>query len=43
MIVAMGAMGRDDRTPGRAPAHHPAGPERLAHWDTMSARAGRGD
>jgi predicted Zn-dependent protease len=35
MIVAMGAMDRGDRTPAFLRTH-PAGPERLAHWDAVT-------
>ena len=42
MVLAMGAMGRDDRTPALLRTH-PAGPERLAHWDSLSARLQRGE
>ncbi len=36
MVVAMGAMEKGDRTPSFLRTH-PAGPERLAHWDAVSA------
>jgi Zn-dependent protease with chaperone function len=41
MMLAMGAMGRDDRTPALLRTH-PAGPERLAHWDALSSKLARG-
>jgi Zn-dependent protease with chaperone function len=34
MIVTMGAMSKGDRTPNFLRTH-PAGPERLAHWETV--------
>jgi predicted Zn-dependent protease len=35
MVLAMGAMEKGDRTPSFLRTH-PAGPERLAHWDAVS-------
>jgi predicted Zn-dependent protease len=35
MVLAMGAMEHGDRTPAFLRTH-PAGPERLAHWDAVS-------
>lgn len=38
MVLAMGALSKGDTTP-RFLRTHPAGPERLAHWDRMAAGA----
>lgn len=40
MVLAMGAMEKGDRTPALLRTH-PAGPERLAHWDAVSEAAVR--
>jgi predicted Zn-dependent protease len=37
MIVAMGTMEKGDRTPSFLRTH-PAGPDRLAHWDAVTER-----
>lgn len=39
MVLAMGALSRGDSTPSFLRTH-PAGPERLAHWDRVAAGAG---
>jgi predicted Zn-dependent protease len=41
MIVAMGTLGQGDGTP-RLLRTHPAGPERLAHWDAVTAKLATG-
>lgn len=38
MLLAMGALSQGDRTP-RFLRTHPAGPERLAHWDALAEGA----
>ena len=40
LVLAMGAMEKGDRTPAFLRTH-PAGPERLAHWDAVSEAAVR--
>lgn len=39
MLLAMGALGKGDATPSLLRTH-PAGPERLAHWDAVSRSLG---
>ncbi len=42
MIVTMGTLSKGDRTPGFLRTH-PAGPERLAHWEMVAASLRRAD
>ena len=39
MVLAMGALSRGDSTPSFLRTH-PAGPERLAHWDRVASGKG---
>jgi predicted Zn-dependent protease len=42
MVLAMGALSRGDSTPSFLRTH-PAGPERLAHWDRVASGASSAD